>query len=275
MKKRVLAPRTGGARARAGGNDDAESARQCQIVHRVRVRRIALARSSLRWWNRYGSSYPLTWRKESGFRRQKTGGVRKRESGFSRKQDSGFRNQGRPIKIVIWAVRVFPRLSVVDAVMMCVPFVSTLITEPPVPMRPSTLDVHTMRLVMSPSALSRAIAENITMLPAANVARSTGVWILTAGADTGAVVVVRLDAAVASTMPPSAVLSPLRVSAWVLVVVSDDARERVADVRSVDTIAVVPSLCGCLVIAALPVYDVSDDAGGVELATDRTTAAPV
>jgi len=77
-------------------------------------------------------------------------------------------------------VLVWPRESVTDAVTVCGPTDNVLLlTEPPVPNAPSTLDVHDMLPVNTPSSPSDAVPVNVTVSPSVKLEPSAGDVMLT------------------------------------------------------------------------------------------------
>jgi hypothetical protein len=87
-----------------------------------------------------------------------------------------------PTVTVIEALPVRPPESVTEAVMVCVPSLSTALKEPPVPIWPSRLEVQTRLLVRLPSSVSVAEPEKLMEVPEAKLAPSAGLVMLTVGA---------------------------------------------------------------------------------------------
>ena len=83
---------------------------------------------------------------------------------------------------VMDALPVRPPESAIDAVMVCVPTLSTVLKAPPVPICPSKLEAQTRLLVRSPSSVSDAEPEKLMVSPEAKLAPFTGLLMLTTGA---------------------------------------------------------------------------------------------
>ena len=84
---------------------------------------------------------------------------------------------------VIWSVPVSPPLSVTVAVTVWVPAErSDREKDPPVPMDPSRLELHSRSAVRSGSSTSSAVPVNVITSPSANVSPFAGVVIVTVGA---------------------------------------------------------------------------------------------
>src|SRR5678816_903621 len=82
----------------------------------------------------------------------------------------------------ICACPLRPPESVARAVIVCVPTVSTLETEPPVPSEPSMLDVHTIAPESGPSCASLAEPVIVTEVPDGYDEPFAGALIETVGA---------------------------------------------------------------------------------------------
>ncbi len=82
---------------------------------------------------------------------------------------------------VMEALPVSPPESVTEAVIVCVPSLSTALKEPPVPICPSRLEVQTRLLVRLPSSASAAAPEKLIEVPEEKLALFAGLLMLTVG----------------------------------------------------------------------------------------------